>query len=79
MLLKDRAAIITGALVRGIGWQRPSAAEEGARIALLDSMLLLHSSRGAIGEHRGYACDVPQAICQSVVQEIIAAFGVIDI
>jgi NAD(P)-dependent dehydrogenase (short-subunit alcohol dehydrogenase family) len=84
MLLKDRVAIITGgASVRGIGWATAKRfAEEGARIALLDlDAAAAQQAAAAIGqEHRGYACDVRgEATCQSVVQEIIAAFGHVDI
>ncbi len=84
MLLKDKVAVITGgASVRGIGWATAKLfAEEGARIALLDlDAAGAQQAVAAIGpEHRGYACDVrSEATCQSVVQEIIAAFGHVDI
>jgi NAD(P)-dependent dehydrogenase (short-subunit alcohol dehydrogenase family) len=84
MLLKDRVAVITGgASVRGIGWATAKRfAEEGARIALLDlNAADAQQAAAAVGpEHRGYACDVrDEAICRSVVQDIIASFGHVDI
>jgi NAD(P)-dependent dehydrogenase (short-subunit alcohol dehydrogenase family) len=84
MLLKNRVAIVTGgASVRGIGWATAKRfAEEGARIALLDlSATDTQQAASAIGPaHRGYACDVrDEAICKSVVHDILGEFGHVDI
>jgi NAD(P)-dependent dehydrogenase (short-subunit alcohol dehydrogenase family) len=84
MLLKDRVAVVTGcASVRGIGWATAKLfAEQGARVALLDlDAEAVQQAAARIGaEHRGLACDVrDEAICKSVVQDIIAGFGHVDI
>jgi NAD(P)-dependent dehydrogenase (short-subunit alcohol dehydrogenase family) len=84
MLLKDKIAVITGgASERGIGWATANRfAEEGARVALLDlDAGAARKAAAKIGaEHCGYACDVRnEAICFSVVQDVIAAFGHVDI
>ena len=84
MLLKDKIAVITGgASERGIGWATANRfAEEGARVALLDlDAGAARKAAAKIGaEHRGYACDVRnEATCSSVVQDVIAAFGHVDI
>ncbi|QCP54305.1 SDR family oxidoreductase [Trinickia violacea] len=84
MLLRDKVAIVTGAAsLRGIGWATAKRfAQEGARVALLDldGATASHAAK-EIGEaHRGYACDVRDAErCKAVVEEVIAAFGHVDI
>ena len=84
MLLKGRTAVISGgASARGIG--RATAklfAEHGARIAILD--LDAAGAKAAAAElgqgHVGVGCDVTDlASCQNAAEQVIAAFGQVDI
>ena len=84
MLLKNKVAIVTGAASqRGIGWATASRfAEEGARVVLLDldADAVAQAARAIGAEHRGYACDVRDAVrCEAVVQSVIDESGQVDI
>ena len=84
MLMKDKVAIVTGAAsIKGIGWATAKRfAEEGARVALIDlDAVAVQEAAKAIGPgHRGYSCDVRDAVqCQQVIQTIIADFEYVDI
>ena len=84
MLLTDKTAVISGAAsARGIG--RATArlfAEHGARVAILD--LDRGAAKAAAAElgadHIGIGCDVADlADCRQAAEQVIAAFGKIDI
>jgi NAD(P)-dependent dehydrogenase (short-subunit alcohol dehydrogenase family) len=84
MLLRDKTAVISGAASkRGIG--RATAqrfAAEGARVAILD--IDGAAAREAAAElgagHIGVSCNVAdKASCQAAIDEVLAAFGQIDI
>ena len=84
MLLKDKVAVITGGASQlGIGWATAQRfAAEGARVVILDlDGVSAQSAAEAIGKgHLGYACDVRgESACQLVVQQIINAFGRLDV
>ncbi|WP_407048903.1 SDR family oxidoreductase [Methyloraptor flagellatus] len=84
MLLRDKTAVISGAASkRGIG--RATAQRfvaEGARVAILD--IDAAAAREAAAElgagHIGVSCNVAdKASCQAAIDEVLAAFGQIDI
>lgn len=84
MLLRDKTAVISGAASkRGIG--RATAQRfvaEGARVAILD--IDGAAAREAAAElgagHIGVSCNVAdKASCQAAIDEVLAAFGQIDI
>jgi NAD(P)-dependent dehydrogenase (short-subunit alcohol dehydrogenase family) len=84
MLLKDKVTIITGAASpRGIGKAAARLfADHGAKVAILD--LDADASRAAAADigrgHLGVACNVTnKADCERAVQEVIAAFGTVDV
>jgi NAD(P)-dependent dehydrogenase (short-subunit alcohol dehydrogenase family) len=84
MLLKDKAAVITGgASELGIGLATARLfVEHGARVAILD---LAEEEPGKAAaelgpEHAGYICDVRErAACFETVEAIAGRFGGIDI
>ena len=83
MQLKDRVAIVTGgASLRGIGWATAKRfADEGARVVILDiDPVATPQAARAIGpQHLGLVCDVrDEAACQRAVQQVLEAFGRID-
>lgn len=85
MLLKGKAAVITGAASpRGIGLAVARLfAEHGARIALLDldTSAVKAAARELKGRgHLGLKCDVTrQAHCEKAIEKVVERFGAIDI
>jgi NAD(P)-dependent dehydrogenase (short-subunit alcohol dehydrogenase family) len=84
MLLKDRTAVISGAAgARGIGLASARLfAAHGARIAILDiDEAAARRAAAELGpQHLGVACDVAdKSACQAAADEVMAAFGHIDI
>ncbi|TCR70428.1 SDR family NAD(P)-dependent oxidoreductase [Bosea sp. BK604] len=84
MLLKDKTAAISGAAsARGIGLATARLfAEHGARIAILDiDEAAARKAAADLGpQHLGVACDVAnKPSCQKAADEVIAAFGQVDI
>jgi NAD(P)-dependent dehydrogenase (short-subunit alcohol dehydrogenase family) len=85
MLLKGKAAVITGAASpRGIGLAVARLfAEHGARVALLDldSTTVKAATRELKGRgHLGLKCDVTrQAHCEKAVERVAERFGTIDV
>jgi len=84
MLLKDKTAAISGAAsARGIGLATARLfAEHGARIAILDiDEATARKAAADLGpQHLGVACDVAnKPSCQKAADEVIAAFGQVDI
>jgi NAD(P)-dependent dehydrogenase (short-subunit alcohol dehydrogenase family) len=84
MLLKDRTAIITGAVSpRGLG--KASArrfVEEGARVAIfdLDAEAASSAAKSLGVGNMCLACDVRDpARCKAAVEEVIKHFGAVDI
>jgi NAD(P)-dependent dehydrogenase (short-subunit alcohol dehydrogenase family) len=84
MLLSGKTAVISGAASRrgiGLATARRFAAE-GARVAILDIDGAAATDAAATlgNEHIGVACDVTgRASCAAAVENVIAAFGRIDI
>lgn len=84
MLLRDKTAAISGAAsARGIGLATARLfAEHGARIAILDiDEAAARKAAADLGpQHLGVACDVAnKPSCQKAADEVIAAFGQVDI
>lgn len=84
MLLKDKAAAISGAAsARGIGLATARLfAAQGARVAILDiDEAAAKRAAAELGpQHLGVACDVAnKASCQGAADTVIAAFGGLDI
>ncbi|HEV7336564.1 MAG TPA: SDR family NAD(P)-dependent oxidoreductase [Bosea sp. (in: a-proteobacteria)] len=84
MLLQNKTAAISGAAsVRGIGLATAKLfAAHGARIAILDiDEAAAKQAAAALGpQHIGIGCDVAdKASCQKAADQVIAAFGQLDI